>query len=290
VSLISDALRKARQGAGGEGTRVPGPLQPPPRPRRPSIVVVIVVAAVAALAGAAVVWTVVHRRARLPEVGGVQTPRVAAATPSASPNPVVPAVPAATPPATPRGGPVVSPPLSATPVPERRPTPVHVVTTGNTRHRPTPTVPVAPTHGSGRESPPVVARGGTLIAGRSVSDEGKLRARGRTAWKIGTGTAEEIPRIATPQKQKKKAKKPSPGIASVGRRRGAPREIVGEGTVDGIKLTLDYLVYRTNDPFAQINGAEVHVGWEVAGFKVLAIDEESVRLQGKNGPVILRVH
>ncbi|NOZ94567.1 MAG: hypothetical protein GXP47_07510 [Acidobacteria bacterium] len=59
--------------------------------------------------------------------------------------------------------------------------------------------------------------------------------------------------------------------------------------MDGVKLSLDYLVYRSTDPFAQINGMEVHVGSEVSGFKVLAIDENLVRLQGSGGPVILRV-
>ncbi len=75
-----------------------------------------------------------------------------------------------------------------------------------------------------------------------------------------------------------------------GRGTAGPREIVGEGTVDGVKLTLDYLVYRSKDPFAQINGVEVHVGTEVDGFTILAIGEDRIRLQGAGGPVILRVH
>jgi hypothetical protein len=53
-------------------------------------------------------------------------------------------------------------------------------------------------------------------------------------------------------------------------------------------LTLDYLVHRATDPFAQVNGVEVHVGSTVAGCTVEAITEDAVRLRDERGLIVLR--
>ncbi len=53
-------------------------------------------------------------------------------------------------------------------------------------------------------------------------------------------------------------------------------------------LTLDYLVHRATDPFAQVNGVEVHVGSTVAGFTVEEITEDAVHLRDELGSLVLR--
>lgn len=53
-------------------------------------------------------------------------------------------------------------------------------------------------------------------------------------------------------------------------------------------LTLDYLVHRATDPFAQVNGVEVHVGSTVAGCTVEAISEDAVHLRDAHGEIVLR--
>ena len=54
-------------------------------------------------------------------------------------------------------------------------------------------------------------------------------------------------------------------------------------------LSLDYIVSRPDDPFAEINGIEVHLGSEVAGFVVEAIEADHVLLRDDRGPLTLRV-
>jgi len=54
-------------------------------------------------------------------------------------------------------------------------------------------------------------------------------------------------------------------------------------------LSLDFIVSRPNDPFAEINGIEVHLGSEVAGFVVEAIEADRVLLRDDRGPLTLRV-
>ncbi|MFV2073000.1 MAG: hypothetical protein ACC742_10170 [Thermoanaerobaculales bacterium] len=54
-------------------------------------------------------------------------------------------------------------------------------------------------------------------------------------------------------------------------------------------LSLGYIVFRPNNPFAEINDIDVHVGSEVAGFVVEAIEVDRVLLRDDRGPLILRV-
>ena len=57
-----------------------------------------------------------------------------------------------------------------------------------------------------------------------------------------------------------------------------------------VKLHLDYIVYRSKDPFASINGQEVVIGSIIEGFTVEEIAPESVRLRHARGAVVLRAH
>lgn len=262
MSLISEALRKARQdGGGGAGrdARLPAAFKQPPRGGRPSALMVAVVAILAALLGAGGVWMAVHQSVRH---GESRTNVAAAGTAGVAPGkPVEPAQQG------PHGGPNITESASpaGTPVPSR--------TAAGTEDLPIPT--------------------------RSASDEARNVKLGPPARRREPGRKTPPTEYAAVEEGvRRKPGEPARQSAPAGDRgasrakgsgRPGRREIVGEGTVDGVKLSLDYLVYRSTDPFAQINGMEVHVGSDVSGFKVLAIDENLVRLQGSGGPVILRV-
>ncbi len=84
-------------------------------------------------------------------------------------------------------------------------------------------------------------------------------------------------------------RRPTPASASPRRTvPAASREFLGEAKVGGITLTLDYLVYRPSDPFVQINGVELHEGWEISGFTVKRIQTDRVILEGPGGRVVIR--
>lgn len=69
-----------------------------------------------------------------------------------------------------------------------------------------------------------------------------------------------------------------------------PREFIVEGSVDGLHLHLDFLVFGAGRSFASINGKEVREGGEVTGFVVEQIQEDRVILQGPGGQVVLKTH
>ena len=54
-------------------------------------------------------------------------------------------------------------------------------------------------------------------------------------------------------------------------------------------LSLGYIVFRTNNPFAEINDIDVHVGTEVGGFVVEAIEVDRVLLRDDRGTLTLRM-
>jgi hypothetical protein len=73
---------------------------------------------------------------------------------------------------------------------------------------------------------------------------------------------------------------------------GAPagtRIFVVDADLGQTKLTLDFIAYRPDDPFAEINGREVHVGSRIEGLTVEEIARDFVRLADERGEVILRV-
>jgi hypothetical protein len=61
-----------------------------------------------------------------------------------------------------------------------------------------------------------------------------------------------------------------------------------EADLGSVTLTLDFIVFRPDDPFAEINGLEVHVGSTIEGFTVEAIERNQVLLRNDEGPLILR--
>lgn len=81
---------------------------------------------------------------------------------------------------------------------------------------------------------------------------------------------------------------PAPRRTAVPNQRGE-RVYDVEADLGYATLTLDYIVFRSTDPFAQINGLDVRVGSIIEGFTVEEIGRSSVRLRDDRGPLILRV-
>jgi len=67
------------------------------------------------------------------------------------------------------------------------------------------------------------------------------------------------------------------------------RVFVMEAKIGGVSLSLGYIVARTTNPFAEINGTDVWIGSEIEGFVVEAIEADRVVLRDDKGPLILRV-
>lgn len=80
---------------------------------------------------------------------------------------------------------------------------------------------------------------------------------------------------------------PLPASTSSGDDAGG--EFVAEAHIGDITLTLDYLVYRTENPFAQVNGRDVRVGSVIEDFVVEAITTDSVVLTRDQTKIVLRV-
>ncbi len=68
----------------------------------------------------------------------------------------------------------------------------------------------------------------------------------------------------------------------------ANREYVADADLGYANLSLDYIVFRPNDPFAQINGFDVRVGSHIEGFAVEEITADAVHLRDARGPLVLR--
>lgn len=248
MSLISDALRKARQEAAERDAHARG-VAPPPGPvatRSSSglgtgLVLGAVIAAVAALSGGVAVWWAVGSG---DDPDGLHAAQ-ASAVPAPASGPSTGAGPASD---------------AAEPDPEDDAAEPVAATAADLRldrtdpgSAPQPDAPdPTPTAATGASTPP---------------------------------PAMPVPRIQPPD--------PAPGQAdpaTVAPDGGSgPREFGLVAELGYARLELGYLVYRRDDPFAEVNGREVHVGSRVDGFVVDEITRTSVRLSDHRGAVVLRV-
>ena len=57
---------------------------------------------------------------------------------------------------------------------------------------------------------------------------------------------------------------------------------------NGVSLSLDFLIFREEDPFAEINGVELHLGGTIGGYRVKAIERDRVTLSNGRRTVVLR--
>ncbi len=264
MSLVSEALRKARQEAAEKGARQRGMVfrttlvlgADRERSGLGWIVGGIVVAS--ALAGAGIAWWLIAGRPGTPAPAGPTSHAPAAAS-----------LPA---------------PASATVAPVT-PTPAEVPVE--------PTPPAALTPGSGLAVAAVAARGRTLPAGVTQTPAGGA-APGERATAVppqAPETAREpaaspaTPAAARSEVETRRAPRPPAEAAE-----GQERTFVVDADLGKVKLHLDYIVYRPRDPFAAINGQEVMVGSLIEGFTVEEISPEMVRLRDARGVVVLRTH
>jgi len=67
------------------------------------------------------------------------------------------------------------------------------------------------------------------------------------------------------------------------------REFIMEADLGTVVLSLGYIVSRSTNSFAEINGIEVYVGSEIEGFVVEAIESDRVVLRDDEGQLVLRV-
>lgn len=96
-------------------------------------------------------------------------------------------------------------------------------------------------------------------------------------------TPRPSPRAASPRVEGGEG--PPPGAADG----GGERVYVLEADLGYASLSLGFVVARPDDPFAEVNGREVHVGTEVDGFVVEEITPRGVRLRDARGPLELRL-
>lgn len=239
MSLISDALRKARQEVAERDARARGVVPPPgPVATRSSasldtgLILGAVIAAVAALAGGAAVWWWVGS-------GG-------------DPDPVRVAQAATVPPPTSRQ------PTGAAPN-EDAPDEIAPVEAGLEREGPA----------SGSAAPPAVPDSAPAAA---------------------TPSPTPPPRTPVPQHAPKDPAPKEPDAAATAADEGSGRREFGLVAELGYaRLELGWLIHRSDDPFAEVNGREVHVGSHVDGFVVEEITRTSIRLSDERGPVVLRI-
>lgn len=61
-----------------------------------------------------------------------------------------------------------------------------------------------------------------------------------------------------------------------------------EADLGDVRLSLDFIVSRADDPFVEINGTELHLGGVIEGFRVKAIGTDRVRLSNGRRSIVLR--
>lgn len=269
MSLISEALRRARQEAlearePERNARSAAAVGRSRGGRRSRAVPVLAVALCAAGLGAGGAWLSLHGgSAATVAEGGVDGPVAPAATHTATPT----ATPVATP-GKPTEAAVAAPPTA---------TPTQAVAHEQPAAAATARPPVSPT------PTPTEAPLGTVS---DVSGEGRVmlhrprRVRPTPAVHREPHPTKVVPRQPHPTPVAEQRPKPT----------APPREFDLTARVGGITLELDYLIYRPEDPFAQINGQEVHVGSVIKGFVVKEITRDYVRLHDAKGDLLLRVH
>jgi acyl-coenzyme A thioesterase PaaI-like protein len=256
VSLISEALRKARQDAAtreaaDRGQGIPS-MVVRPRHRSPlgvGLVVGAVIALAAAMAGAAAVWWAVNRRGETVTAVAASEQGATEAVETTSPGEQRPAVAAAG---------------------------------AAERERSAGSTSASALSGAmtGTETDRVVERADpTAVLAPPQADA------------VADVVDDEVPAAADPtEPADAEPPSPRPGDSSDAAPPSAgERVFVIDADLGYATLSLDFIVFRSQDPFAEINGTEVHEGNTVEGFVVERIERDRVVLRDDNGPVVLRV-
>lgn len=262
MSLIHDALRKARKEAAERDAEERGSTYVPPRAHRPesspSWIPGLVVGLVVGIGVAFLLFLAL----RAPVAGPTDEPAAAASEERAT-------------------EPVVEPEsLDVAPAPAPPPIQPDDVESVDPETSP-----------RGAESPPVSpADDGTEgESEEEAEDETPVEREANDAADADVNPAPDLP-DARPTELEPDAPRlvePPETVGPV----GAPedRTFVLEAEVDGVRLELDFIVWSTREPFAQVNRRQVTVGQTVDGFVVRRIERERVVLEGEGGLVTIRV-
>jgi len=245
MSLISEALRKARQEAARrEATERGSPMDHPLMIQRvaparvgASILLGGLIGGLAAIGGGLVVWWLV--------AGGTAPVRV----PAAGQPPQVSAQPS--------GHDEALPPSSATGAPSTAARPVSPASERLAGGDVTEHAAPAPARAARDDDATVPA---TTIA---VTDEPEVAAVEEASSPAETAPGPNLP--------------------------ASDRVFVLDAELGYASLSLGFIVFRPDDPFAEINGWEVHEGSRVEGFTVERIDQDQVRLRDERGLLVLKV-
>lgn len=262
MSLINDALRKARKEAAERDADERGVTYRPPRAHLPterSWLPALAGVVLGAVLAAAAFWLLIPRSST--DEASTPPPTETRSEAAVSPPEPPPAEPATT--SEPAAVPPASAPRPSEPPPSEPP-PSKPPGAGEVTEEETPEVPIVETIEPAEDATP------------------------------GEPT-EEPPEEPTEEPAEGPTAAPTPGTEDVQRVK-APEQVgqvdeatyVLEATVDGVALRLDFIVWGAS-PFAQINGRQVSVGQSVEGFLVRDITREEVTLEGAGGPFTLRI-
>lgn len=101
------------------------------------------------------------------------------------------------------------------------------------------------------------------------------------------GQATELPRAVEDRPPPEIAVGEEPGQGFTGMEDGDEVYIL-EADLGSVLLSLDFIVFRSDDPFVEINGVELHVGGVIDGYRVKAIEADRVRLSDGRRSLVLR--
>jgi len=79
-----------------------------------------------------------------------------------------------------------------------------------------------------------------------------------------------------------------PASGFLGKENGEEIYILEADLGNGVSLSLGYLIFREEDPFAEINGVELHLGGTIEGFRVKDITRDRVKLSNGRRTIVLR--
>ena len=265
MSLVSEALRKARQeaaerGAARKGVVIRTTVMLPPRQRglAPGAAAILGGLAVLLAVGAGVAWWALaraHGASTPPARGATRANAAGAAAAEAKTTTAKPGEPR----------PVTLAPKTEA-APAAGPAGESVASSAMT----SPVQPASPR--------PVVAAGSSSVPVPEFAPGKPEEPDASAAGAAGspTTTPNEVAQVKPPEPGRE------PGEHE--------RSFRITAVVDGIKLSLDYIAYQPTKAFAGINGHEVLVGTSVEGFLVEEIGPDYVRLRDRHGPFFLRTN
>ena len=91
--------------------------------------------------------------------------------------------------------------------------------------------------------------------------------------------------VDTAESRKSEDKNLSEGFAGI---EDGDEVYILDADLGSVRLSLDFIVFRTDDPFVEINGVELHLGGVIEGYRVKAIEKDQIRLSNGRRSIVLR--